>query len=337
MLRPMQLALESLSRTRRYLVAVSGGRDSVALLHRLHALGFTKLVVCHVNHRLRGRASTADAAFVRRLAQRLGYEYESASIDVRRLARDTRTSIETAARNARHEFFADIARKHRCPRVILAHHADDQAETVLMRVLRGTSISGLSGMKAETMLRVGRATLTLLRPMLHIRRAAIDAYIAQHHIAFREDATNADPTPSRNRVRQSLLPQLSTAIGRDVAPMLTRLAISAERDDALLHQLTLDLITRASLIAADGSLVLALELRAAHPALQHRVLYYWLKSQFISDLDHDRLSAAVALITNLKPARINLSQGLQLRRKAGALRVALQSENRKATHARKVP
>lgn len=325
MLRPMQLTIDSLTPTRRYLVGVSGGRDSVALLHRLHALGYRKLTVCHVNHRLRGRASSGDATFVRRLAQRLGYECENASIDVRRLARDTRTSIETAARNARHEFFADIARKHRCSRVILAHHADDQAETILMRILRGTSISGLVGMKPETTLRVGLTTLTLLRPLLHIRRAEIDAYIAQHRLAYREDATNADPTPSRNQVRHTLLPQLSTLVGRDIAPMLTRLASTAEREDALLQSLTLDLIASASLLDPDGSLVLDPALRAAHPAVQHRVLHHWLKSQAIHDLDHDVLTAAVSLITNLEPARINLPQGLQLRRKAGRLRIATQA------------
>lgn len=321
MLRPMQLDLDSLSPRQRHLIGVSGGRDSVALLHHLHALGFTRLIVCHVNHRLRGRASSADATFVRRLAQRLGFECESTAIDVRRLARDTRTSIETAARNARHEFFAQVARQHRCPRVILAHHADDQAETVFMRVLRGTSITGLGGMKKQTPLQVGRTTLTLVRPLLHTRRAEIDAYIAQHRLAFREDATNADPTPSRNRVRQTLLPQLSASIGRDVAPMLTRLADSATRDDALLYQLTLDLISSASLITADGDLVLAPPLREAHPALQHRVLHHWLKTQVVSDLDHDLLTAAVALLTNLEPARINLPQGRQLRRKAGHLRI----------------
>lgn len=322
---PMQLHITHLSPSRRYLIGVSGGRDSVALLHCFHALGFRKLIVCHVNHRLRGRASSGDAAFVRRIAQRLGYECESTSIDVRRLARDTHTSIETAARSARHEFFADIARKHRCPRILLAHHADDQAETVLMRILRGTSISGLVGMKSETTLRVGRTTLTLLRPLLHIRRAEIDAYIAQHRLAYREDATNADPTPSRNQVRHALLPQLSTLVGRDIAPMLTRLASTAERDDALLQSLTLDLIASASLLDPDGSLVLAPALRAAHPALQHRVLHHWLKSLSIPNLDHDLLAAAVSLITNLEPARINLPQGLQLRRKAGRLRIAAQA------------
>lgn len=325
MLRAMQLDLSNLPPTRRYLVGVSGGRDSVALLHHLHSLGFANLIVCHVNHRLRGRASTADAAFVRRLAQRLGFECESASVDVRRLARDTHTSIETAARNARHEFFAEVARKHRCPRVILAHHADDQAETVLMRILRGTSITGLGGMKHETTLRIGRSTLTLLRPLLHVRRTEIDAYIAQHRLTFREDATNADPTPARNRVRQSLLPQLSAAIGRDVAPMLTRLATNAARDDDCLQTLTGDLVERASLIAPDGSLVLAPELRSAHAALQHRVLHHWLKSQAIPDLDHDLLTDAVSLITNLELARLNLPQGLQLRRKAGRLRIAHQA------------
>ena len=205
MLRPMQLDLASLPPTRRYLIGVSGGRDSVALLHHLHDRGYRRLIVCHVNHRLRGRASTGDASFVRRLATRLGLDFEQTSQDVARLARDAAESIETTARRVRHEFFAEVARQYRCPRVILAHHAEDQAETVLMRLLRGTSISGLRGMKRETPLRVGRTTLSLLRPMLHIRRAEIDAFLASHHLAFREDESNQDTRLTRNLLRHEWL------------------------------------------------------------------------------------------------------------------------------------
>ena len=325
MLRPMQLDLASLPSTRRYLIGVSGGRDSVALLHHLHDLGYRRLIVCHVNHRLRGRASTGDASFVRRLATRLGLDFEQTSQDVARLARDAADSIETTARRVRHEFFAEVARRYRCPRVILAHHAEDQAETVLMRLLRGTSISGLRGMKRETPLRVGRTTLSLLRPMLHVRRAEIDAFLASHHLAFREDESNQDTRLTRNLLRHELLPQICAAIGRDATPMLTRLAASATLDDDLLQTLTTDLIEGAQLCDPDGSLVLRPALKAAHPALQHRVLHHWLKSQAIPDLDHDLLTAATALITNLEPARINLPQGLQLRRKAGRLRIATQA------------
>ena len=321
----VQLNLDDLPAKRRYLIGVSGGRDSVALLHALHGLGFARLVVCHVNHRLRGRASTQDAAFVQRLATRLGYPCEMTSVDVSLHAKEARLSIETTAREVRHEFFAAMARKHRCPRVLLAHHADDQAETVLMRVLRGTGIGGLAGMKAVAPLEIGLTTLALLRPMLTVRRTEIDTYVATHHLRYREDATNTDTQPTRNRVRQALLPQLGEAIGRDVAPMLLRLAKNAAADDDLLQGLTESLIQKEGLLDGDGNLLLKPALKQAPPALQHRVVHHWLRQRDISDINYDVIASIVKLMTQRDPARINLAQGLQVRRKSGRLSVAAQS------------
>src|SRR3569623_439217 len=216
---------------KRCLIGVSGGRDSVALLHVLHGLGYRKLVVCHMNHGLRGRASGQDALFVRRLAKRLGLAFESMKADVAALARECGESLETTGRAVRLEFFAAMARKHRCPRVFLAHHADDQAETVLMRVLRGTGSGGLAGMAEETPVRMGRTRRTLLRPLLNVRRRQIDEFVNTGRIKFREDATNAETVATRNRLRHALLPLISAALAKDVAPMLTRLARIARRDE----------------------------------------------------------------------------------------------------------
>lgn len=324
----MHLLLDNLPPNRRHLIGVSGGRDSVALLHALHQAGYSKLIVCHLNHRLRGRASGQDAAFVQRMAGRLGLQCEVATVDVAEFARTSRQSIETAAREARHAFFAAMARKHRCHRVLLAHHADDQAETVLMRVLRGTGIGGLAGMQSSTSLLVGQTSLTLLRPLLSIRRAEIDAYISTWGLRFREDATNSDTQPTRNRLRQSLLPGINTAMGRDVTPSLLRLSQSAALDDDLLRQLTETLIHDSALITPDGSLLLHPTLKAAHPALRHRVILQWLRHQNVTDLNHDTIIAVASLMDHRDPARINLAQGLQVRRKSGRLSVALQSPTR---------
>ncbi len=308
--------------TKRHLIGVSGGRDSVALLHALHELGYARLVVCHVNHGLRGHASGQDARFVERLALRLGYEIESTKADVAALAQDRRQSVETVAREVRLEFFAAMARKHRCPRVFLAHHAEDQAETVLMRVLRGTGAGGLAGMSAESVMKVGKTRLQLLRPLLNVRRAAIDAYLAGRGLKHREDASNTDTGHARNQVRHELLPSLSAALGRDVAPMLLRLAVIAGREDDLLAELTQELL--APLMEPDGSLALKPALVTAHSALQHRVLHQWLKQQGVANLGSEVIEEAVRLITQREPARINLAADLQLRRKAGRLRVARQ-------------
>ena len=315
---PLLTALPS-SATRS-LIGVSGGRDSVVLLHWLHELGFRRLIVCHVNHGLRGRASGQDAVFVRRLATRLGYEFEGLKVDVTRLAKERRESIETVARDVRLEFFAELARKHRCPRIFLAHHADDQAETVLMRVLRGTGISGLAGMAAESQMQVGKTKLTLLRPMLGVRRKAIDAYVEANAIAYREDSTNAETKATRNRMRNDLLPVISAQLGQDVAPMLVRLAKIAKRDDDMVSGLSAALAKEV--IQEDGSLVLSAAFKAAHEALQHRVILLWLQQRHVSGLTHEVIESAVKLLTQREPSRVNLPGNLQIRRKAGRLVVA---------------
>ncbi len=304
---------------KRCLVGVSGGRDSVALLHLLHRLGHRKLVVCHVNHGLRGRASGQDALFVRRLAARLGLAFESLKVDVAGLAVERGGSVETIARAVRLEFFAAMARKHRCPRVLLAHHADDQAETVLMRVLRGTGIGGLAGMAEATPVRVGGTRFTLLRPLLSVRRREIDEFIKVRRIKFREDATNAETAATRNRVRHELLPLVSEKLGQDVAPMLTRLARVAKRDEDLLATLSARL--EEELAAEDGGLALTSKFKAAHPALQHRVMLAWLRKREVPDLSQLHVEQAMRLVTEHDPARINLPGALQLRRKAGRLTV----------------
>ena len=142
---PLPLELGSLSRTARYLVGVSGGRDSVALLHALVEAGFRRLIVCHLNHGLRGRAAAADARFVATLAARLGLECESEQVDVARLAKKMGQSLETAAREVRYAFFARVARRRRCRSLFLGHHAGDQVETFLFNLFRGSGRGGLGG------------------------------------------------------------------------------------------------------------------------------------------------------------------------------------------------
>lgn len=323
---PIASALGTLTAKARYLIGVSGGRDSVVLLHALHAAGFTKLMVCHVNHRLRGRASTGDAAFVKKLAERLGYAFHSEVIDVKALAKTNKLSIETAARQARHRFFARVAREQRCAKLILAHHAEDQAETVLMRVLRGTGIGGLAGMAGETSLHVTdgnrTTTLHLLRPLLGVRRADIESYAVKNGVRHREDATNADTTMTRNAVRHEALPMLNEMLGRDAVPMLVRLARVAEREDDFIAHFVQELISEQGLIAEDGSLLLKPELLSAHSAVLHRVLHHWLSAQRIHSLSQDLVEEAVSLLAQSQPARINLPGAKQLRRKSGRLRIA---------------
>src|SRR5262249_37430512 len=130
----------------RYLIGVSGGRDSVALLHWLTNLGYKKLIVCHLNHQLRGRSSNADARFVEKFAVKCGADFELGVVNVRALAKKKKMSIETAAREARYTFFAKAVQRHCCHTVFLAHHADDLVETFLFNLMRGAGLTGLTAM-----------------------------------------------------------------------------------------------------------------------------------------------------------------------------------------------
>src|SRR5437764_4844660 len=161
----------------RYLIGVSGGRDSIALLNLLIDLGYKNLVVCHLNHQLRGAASRGDARFVEKIARDLELDCEIGSTDVGALAKRSKWSIETAARFARLAFFVEVARHRRCPRIFLAHHADDLVETALLNLFRGAGPAGIAAMRRISVHSIGKTQLTILRPLLAICRKEIDAYV----------------------------------------------------------------------------------------------------------------------------------------------------------------
>ncbi len=158
------------------------------------AAGYRRLVVCHLNHGLRGKAGSEDAQFVERLATNHKLTVDIGHADVSELARTGKNSIETTARDARHRFFAEVASRRRCRTLFLGHHADDQVETFLFNLLRGAGPAGLAAMATESTRVLGRRILRIIRPLLGVWRGEINAYVAAQGLAWREDATNADPT-----------------------------------------------------------------------------------------------------------------------------------------------
>ena len=301
------------SRGKRWLVGVSGGADSVALLHLLAAAGFRNLVVCHLDHRLRGRASTEDAKFVKRLAESLGVGCEIAAADVAGLMEISNDSMETAARNARHDFFAHCARKHRCRRVVLAHHADDQAETVLWNLLRGSK--GFKGMRPEQKVETESGVeLELHRPLLGIRRAELVAWLTSQGHAWREDASNAQPVAVRNRLRNEVFPLLAEIANRDVVPAFVRGV--ADREDV--EALETWALEQAKVMDPQGRLHLPV-LRRLPVALQRIALWRFLQDYGIGSLDRDLIERGLSLMDVKNPAVINLPGGGKLRRREGRL------------------
>ena len=217
-----------LRRGDRVLAGVSGGPDSVALLHLLAGLREELrlwLGVVHVDHQLR-EESAEDAAFVEDLGRRLTVPVTVIRRDVRAEAARRKLSLEDGARRIRYESFQDAARVCRAARVALAHTADDQAETVLMRLLRG---SGLTGLCAIPMTRP-LGDVTVVRPLLGIWRKDLLGYLARHRLPFRQDATNADPRFVRNRIRRDLLPLLERTYNPQIKPLLSQLAEQCRTD-----------------------------------------------------------------------------------------------------------
>jgi tRNA(Ile)-lysidine synthase len=307
----------SASRRKRWLVGVSGGADSVALLHLLIEAGFRNLVVCHIDHRLRGRASTQDARFVARLASTLGVSCENARADVAARMKATGESMETAARNARHEFFGDCAKKHRCPRILLAHHADDQAETVLWNLLRGSH--GLRGMKVEqTLVTESGSRLELIRPLLGIRGKELTAWLATRGLPWKEDSSNALPIAVRNRLRNEALPLLSEISDRDAALALVRGAA----ETAELDQLESWALGQVQVLDPQGRLHVPV-LRLLPVALQRVALRSYLQDHGVISPERSLLDRGLGLLDASGPAVVNLPGGLSLRRREGRLFVGV--------------
>lgn len=257
-------------------VAVSGGPDSVALATLFEELqrsgSFVLAAIAHFNHRLRGADADADEAFCREFAGRLGLPFVSGSADVRAAARESRTSVEDAARRLRYEFLERVRVQHAADLVAVGHTRDDQAETFLLRLLRGSGARGLTGIRE----RRG----TIVRPLLEIGRAELHAWLDARRVSYRVDATNADVRIPRNRIRHEILPSLEAAVP-GAPETLARTARLLEADEDYLEARAIEAAVEIVLIeerasrSEGGPDLVRLDLtrlRALHPALARRVV-----------------------------------------------------------------
>lgn len=251
------------------LVGVSGGADSVALLHvlvRLVPKFSLRLGIAHLNHGLRQEDSDRDAAFVADMAEKLGLPCYSEKKDVQQYRRQHRLSLEEAARQIRYAFYEEVSERHGFDKVALGHHADDNAELVLMYLFRGSGLTGLSGIPP---VRDGK----FVRPLIHASRADIAAFIADKQLTYVSDATNEDPQYLRNRIRHHLLPMLRSSYNPNIADTLNRLASIVRQEDAWLDDVSEPIFRKSLTELKDGEVTLSVPmLRAAHPGAQRRVI-----------------------------------------------------------------
>ena len=309
--------LRKFPRRRRYLIGVSGGRDSVALLHWLVNLGYRRLIVCHLNHQLRGRSSQADSRFVEKLVptwnKNIAFQvdFEPRSADVRALAKRKKTSIETAAREARYSFFARVAKRRRCHTIFLAHHADDLVETFLINLFRGAGATGLAAMREVSTRRIEDVDLTIVRPLLSVWRDEIDSYVREHRLKFREDASNKNLAPLRNRIRHRVIPYLEKSLGRKLRQNIWRTAIITAAEENWIDNQLSDSATVKLSVA---------RLRALPIALQRRAILKWLRAQKISDVGFDVIERVRSLLArDARVAKVNLPQNRHARRRSGQI------------------
>jgi tRNA(Ile)-lysidine synthase len=292
----------------RYLVGVSGGRDSVSLLHWSIDSGYKNLIVCHLNHQLRGRASNDDARFVEKLANKYDVDVAIGSADVRAFAATRKMSIETAAREARYEFFARIAKAKRCRTIFLGHHADDVVETFLINLFRGSGNTGLAAMREVSKRRIGNVDLAIVRPLLGIWRSEIDRYLRVHRLKFREDASNKNLAPLRNRIRRRVIPYLEKTLSRNIRQSIWRAAMIAAQEENWIESQIAD--------SPNAELSVA-KLRALPVALQRRAILKWLRTHNIANVGFDVVENVRALLDRDSPvAKTNLPQDRHVRRRA---------------------
>ena len=260
------------------LIAVSGGADSSALLAAMHELAAAKklnlrLIVAHFNHNLRGAASESDAEFVKDLAAKLNLEFAYEIQDSDSQIRDLKGNLEENARLARYDFFIRTAERFSAFAVLTAHTVNDQAETFLLRLLRGSGADGLGGMEPVRNL---KPEILLVRPFLSgARREEVENYCREQKIEFREDAMNDDLRFARVRIRHELLPLLAE-FNPKIITILASTSAQLREEARELNKITLSVLKEA--IDAEGNII-APNLVPLSIAIRRRLLRLWLKNQ----------------------------------------------------------
>jgi tRNA(Ile)-lysidine synthase len=297
----------------RILVGVSGGPDSIALLYLLNSLkkelGLT-LYIGHLDHMLR-KASAKDAVFVRKIAEKLKIPITVKAVDIK--AKHKKGSLEESARTIRLEFLANLAKKISADKIALGHNLDDQAETVLMRILRGTGLYGLGGILPRREIN----GTCFIRPLLETRRKDIQAYLLSRKISPRLDSSNLEEKYLRNKIRHKLIPFLEKYFNRKIKISLARLAQSASFDYNYLEE-----IAKRSLKSAKNELTFKM-LHSAHPALRRLIIRQKIAGiqQSMRRITYQHMLEIEDLLLNRPSGSlVNLPKGIRVKKSKNSLR-----------------
>lgn len=309
-------ALTGLDKTTPVLLAFSGGADSRALLHFLAARakedGFP-LTLAHVNHGIRGEEALRDRRFCQAVAEEYGLELCILDADVPALAKAHGRGLEEEARAVRYEYFERLMRERNIPLLATAHHADDNLETVLFHLCRGTGLSGLCGIAPTR--RLGKGVLT--RPLLQVSRREILAYCREHGLEYVTDSTNEDTAYARNRIRREVIPILADFY-KELPARTYRMTEALREDESFLSTLAAELVARAE---TDGGLSIA-PLRDAAVPIRNRALMQWIKRETGYAPERVHLEGLQTLIDRENTgAQVLLHAGFCATAEFGALRI----------------
>jgi tRNA(Ile)-lysidine synthase len=296
-------------------VAVSGGVDSMCLLHFLLSKGFRNLVVAHVDHGWRD-SSYEDALFVEAHSKKFNLPCYLLNLKDKNIPH-----TEAAAREARIQFFQDVAYQVGAETVWLGHHADDLVETMLFQLFRGSSLSGLTALQEISGYK--NSSILCRRPFLSVTKSALIVYAKEYQIEFREDITNQYPDYARNRVRNELLPLVKDIMQREVTPQLLQFYQTALHENDFMSIEVKDWIKKNLVLEKNDSVFnITEEFKCLHVALQLRVLRYWLVDFLrLTGINANHLNQVLKISLERQPSRHNLPDNVMVIRKNKKLSV----------------
>lgn len=302
-------------------IGVSGGPDSVCLLHILHQLAEEldiKLFAVHINHMLRGKEADRDEQYVSELCKSLQIPLQVKTIDIRKKAQEEKLSIEEAGRDARYEAFGTVADQLGAMKIAVAHNRNDQVETVFMRLLRGTGPDGLSGMDVKR----GR----IIRPLLETEREEIESYCREYSLNPRTDSSNLENIYTRNRIRLELLPAIKRLFNFNINDNIYRLSSLVKQDMDFIEDYTAKAYRGCLQKADENEIVLDLaKLKQEHPAIVKRVIRHGVKilKGDLKGLESVHVESVFQMMSDrrVSGSDIHLPGNMRIRLSYGTLRV----------------
>ncbi len=281
-------------------VGVSGGADSICLLHiltELREVYHLKIIAVHINHGIRGDEAKHDEQFVLEVCNRLNVELVIKEFDIPSIAKETKKTLEEAGRDIRYSCFSEVAHKYQANKIAVAHNKNDNVETVLMRIIRGTGTKGLCG--------ISSTRGNIVRPLINVSRREIESYCRENKLEYHIDSTNLESSYTRNKIRLKLIPTIEEEFHSDLLGSITRMANLISEDEKFLDELTFEKLTECRVCRNSLNIE---KLRQTNLSLKRRViraLYLEISDQ-LSDISYEHIEKIIELMDKETGKRVSL-------------------------------